>query len=924
MAEFVATRNTCFALVSAIEDDFRSLIAATAEATQLSEFLPSDVRDVAIRRRNSDLRMDAISLSVQDAELLPYIDFADISKVIESSLAPQLERERDWLRKAAKALLSLTPARNRVCHTRPLEPEDLPKTLDFAQSLVQANTPFQFPTVSNAIARLRSEPGFVLTIQIPTFWGMDSRRIHNNLPIPEFDDTGFLGRSSDRMQVLRLLKSHYPVVTIVGEGGIGKTALALRCLYDLLEDVSCPYDAIVWVSMKTAALTSTGVQELAGAITSTLGLLSEIANQLGAPRKSNQVESDLIEEIAEYLNLYRIVIAIDNLETLSNGTLRDLLYRVPASSKILLTSRIGVGEFEARYPLQGLDEKTSVILLRNYARLLSIAELSRLDEGNLKGYCRRLFHNPLLIKWFVASVGRGFDPVRLVQADVNQFSDALSFCFDNLFDRLGDPERTIINCLASARKPLSAAEFHYLCPELNSVDTEIALSALHNSSIVTRAKGSGEGFDYSLSESALKFLGSKAPPNPEFFKMVQSRMRELRLILTQEGIKKTRYEYDPYFVRSGASKDEMICATYLRRALDFLKRGEDSGARQSVTEAKRLVPGSSEAWRIAAIIEQAAGELYSAVENYVQAIGLDPTSKIARYSYGMFLLSDMEDLEGALEQLTVAEALDPGAPPVMTAKAMALSRLGRFEEAASIHELLLPSITERERRWRLTGADQAADCYRRWAHQEWERKEYESAKNRISRSLDILHESAKRSDVDAKLLQRLVKVINEAISKKELISQDFLEQIVSAAESISRLSRGASIPVNGETEWFLRNLDVSENIRMRFSILDRSTANRDVVKESTSLSDAGKIPSTPAIIRYGTVDTIFDREKYGFIREPSGERWFFHATHMESGADWIFLKIGSSVKFRVGQNAKGPCAVDILLDQSEMASTLAG
>jgi LuxR family glucitol operon transcriptional activator len=208
MAEFVATRNTCFALVSAIEEDFRSLIAATAEATHIKDFLPSDVREVAIRRRNSDLRIDSISLIVQDIELLPYIDFADISKVIDLSLAPQLERERDWLRTAAKTLLSLTAARNRVCHTRPLEPEDLPKTLDFAHSLISANAPFYFPTVSNGIARLRSEPGFVLTLQIPTFWGMDSRRTHNNLPIPEFDDTGFLGRSSDRMQVLRLLKSH--------------------------------------------------------------------------------------------------------------------------------------------------------------------------------------------------------------------------------------------------------------------------------------------------------------------------------------------------------------------------------------------------------------------------------------------------------------------------------------------------------------------------------------------------------------------------------------------------------------------------------------------------------------------------------------------------------------------------------------------
>lgn len=388
MAEFVATRNTCFALISAIEDDFRFLITTTSEAIQqATDLLPIDVRESALRRRANDLGMDSISVPVQDSDLLPYVDFADISKILDSRLVPKLDRESNWLRKSSQSLLALTPTRNRVCHTRPLEAEDLPHTIDFATSLVEVGVPFLFPTVSNALARLQNEPRFVLTLQIPTFWSVDNRRIHNNLPIPEFDETGFLGRSADRSQVMRLLYSHYPVVTIVGEGGIGKTALALRCLYDMLEDTTCPYDAIVWVSMKTSALTSTGVQEIAGAITSTLGLLSEIAIQLGAPIDTinNRSTIDLIDEIIEYLSLYRIVIAIDNLETISTGALRDLLCRIPSQSKILLTSRIGVGEFEARYPLQGLDIKTSIALLRNFARILGVVELSRLDDGNLKG-----------------------------------------------------------------------------------------------------------------------------------------------------------------------------------------------------------------------------------------------------------------------------------------------------------------------------------------------------------------------------------------------------------------------------------------------------------------------------------------------------------------------------------------------------------
>jgi len=915
MADFVATRNTCFALISAIEDDFRALIAATVTVTrQADELLPTDVREVALIRRASDRRMDSIALSVQDVELLPYIDFADIAKVLGSRLAPKLDREREWLLLTAQQLVALTPVRNRVCHTRPLEPDDLPMTLDFARSMVGPAAPFQFQAVLQAISRLRDDPGFVLTLQIPTFWSVDLPRIHHNLPVPEFDETGFLGRTVDRLQVMRLLKSHYPVVTIVGEGGIGKTALALRCLYDLIEDHACQFEAIVWISMKSAALTSTGVKELTGVISSTLGLLSGIATQLGTPDSRNRTESELIDEIAEYLDLYRIMIAIDNLETLSTGSLRDLLTRIPAHSKILLTSRVGVGEFEARYPLQGLDEKTSSTLLRSYARLLRIDELAKTDEGTVRGYCKRLFHNPLLIKWFVSSVGRGLEPSRLLKSNVDQFSEALSFCFDNLFDRFGKPERTVIDCLASARKSLSSAEIHYLCPQLSSVEAEVALSALHNSSIVTRSKTVGDGSEYSLSESALRFLNAKAPPSAEFFKAVQGKMRDLRLVLAQEATRESRYDYDPYFVRSGANRDERICATYLRNALDSLRRRDFGAARLAVAESKRLAAGSCEAWRIGALVEEDSGELFIAVENYEQAVGLDPQSKIARYCYGMFLLSDMEDSEGALIQFEYGLQLDPGAPPFLTAKAMALTRLHRFEESAGIHDILLPQLKNRERRWRITGTDQAADCYRRWGHREWEKREYGVAKQKFQRALSILLDAAERGDIDDKLLQRVAKVGNEALSKRELKDDDFVEYVISTLEKIAEVSSSVSIPVTADAAWALKNLEANESYCRRLLALDRSNANRNVVNESSTMSKSSMENSRSPDTQRGTVHNVADRGSYGFIIDANDDRWFFHANFLRVPSDWPNLTVGSTVSFRIGQNAKGLCAVDVCRD----------
>jgi LuxR family glucitol operon transcriptional activator len=915
VTQLVAVRNTCFAVISATEDDFRALIQSVSEVNSIqTDVLPTDIRENAIKRRTTDLRMDTAGTSVPDTDLLPYIDFSDIAKILHSKIAPLLQSEKVWITDVANLLVQLAPTRNRVCHSRPLEPDDLSKLIEFAKRLQQSGTPFRFPAVGSTLARLEREPTFVLTLQIPQFWNDERTKVHNNLPVPEFDETGFLGRTTDRTQLLKLIGSHYPVVTIVGEGGIGKTALALRCLYDIIDDKNCPFDAVVWISLKTSALTQSGVRTLSGAITETLGLFSEVASQLGVPKASTQrTEIELIQEIAEYLDLYKILIAIDNLETLSTGALRELLLRVPSHSKILLTSRVGVGEFEARYPLQPLEEKTSTALFRALARVLGSAQLSKIDDGQIKGYCRRLFHNPLLIKWFVAAVGLGAQPSSLLSTDRAEFATALSFCFENLFDRFGKDERLVVDCLSCARKPLTSAELRFLAPSLTDLQTESALSALHHSSLVSRNKSGHDDFEYSLSESAQKFISAKAPPSADLFKNIQSRLRELRVILTNESILQARYEYDPYFVRTGSGRDERIAATYLRQALDGLHKGDSVNARSSVQDARRLAPNSAEAWRISALIEERSQEFYQAAECYEQAIQIDPNSRISRYCYAQFLLTDIEDLDGALEQFDVALTLAPEAPPLLQGKALTLTRLGRLEEAAEIHLKLLPNLKARERRWRLAGADQAADCFRRICFRAWEKKEYDDAKRAAIKAIEIVLDSALRSDIDEKLLRRASKVINDALCKRELVTDlEFVEHVLVTAEKIHDLARGSSIPIISEAAWALKNDALSESYRRRLQALDRYNEVQPF-DLSAAVTPSESSPRVRLPSHRGTVHSLSKAGEFAFVETVDGKRWFFHRNFLRLPTDWNRIRQGTAVSFAIGHNHRGECAVDIAI-----------
>jgi len=915
----IATRLTCFALLSAVEMDLRSAIREVAAIASIDSFLPEDVQKNASRRWSEDHKTSGTDISPGASELLDYADFADLGKLLHV-LADQFVKLNDRVvRDSADTLISLAPVRNRVCHTRPLEPDDFAALYDLARDFSKKFKAYGCIEINNTLQRLQSSPSYVLSLTIPTFWAVDLSTVPHNLPLPEFDDTGFLGREKDRKEVTRLLLSPHPIVTIVGEGGLGKTALALRCLYDLLEmEKENKYDAIIWVSLKTKMLTALGIEEIKDSIASTLGLVQSIATALGAPTIQTGSVDALLLEIKDYMSHLKILLAIDNLETISPDLIRPLLSEVPTGSKVVITSRVGLGELELRYSLDPLDIKTAARLARRYGQTLNLRLISELREDTLNKYCYWLHRSPLLIKWFVSSVAAGADPSKLLEKGGRSFESVVKFCFENLFERLSDSEREILHILASARRPLTQAELYFLTRNKRGDQVEWALNTLHHSSILKRAfetsstRPEDPSVGYYISEFASEYIDKFAPPSSAVFSGVQDSLKQLRQMSEATALQRAAYKYDIYAAKA-ETRDQRICATYLRKALSKLRNKDINGARADINEAKRLLPTYCESYRVSALIETEAGELFAASRELEAAEQLDPSSPLVKYSYALFLLKFLHDYENALLRIDAALRLDPGEFALESVRALILTRLGRFQEAGASYESLLKRASDRSPKRRIELADQSAECFRRWAELNIREKDSEECEKHFVRALEVVSTAIQNREFDEDLVRRFQRVLDDGL--RYAIGRhvpQFANNLVQSIQKHSGLLHPSGLWATFR-DHYSESVSAVSTVEFGRPLSEPSKAEVTAPEMTSAVQEKQPAQVRKTVARTGRILRLL--LGFGFLEDSDGKEWYFHRNSFTPPTRWNQLRRGREVSFEIGENQRGPCAIRVKLLQ---------
>ncbi len=303
--------------------------------------------------------------------------------------------------------------------------------------------------------------------------------------------TNFYGRESELAFLTDwLVEQHCRVVSVLGLGGIGKSALAVTLMHRVAEQ----FDVVIWRSLRDAPPCEPLLDEL-------LRILA------GEPLT---IVLDTLERrlnlLFEYLRTRRVLLVLDNLESVmeqAEGSGRMLagyegyerLLRRTAETKhkscVLLTSREKPFELAplegSRTPVRSmhlgqLDAEACGLLLQENEITGNAAERERLIE--------RYSGNPLALKIVAPTIADLFDgAIRTFLEQGETIFGSVRYLLQEQFARLSAVEESIMLWLAILREPVTVSQLStVLINPLPRAQLLEALDTLRGRSLIEHGK----------------------------------------------------------------------------------------------------------------------------------------------------------------------------------------------------------------------------------------------------------------------------------------------------------------------------------------------------------------------------------------------------------------------------------------------------
>ncbi len=882
MAKITEVRLTLAAFIYGIEIDLKEIIKKYIIPFQgdLDYIQDSEKETIVLERfklENPGLEYKNCLINTVD-----YIDFGDTFIVLKKHSVFLQKQTTDYLNDIYNDLVTIIPIRNRVMHTRPLLSGDFTTVYDFITKL-KPNNPIDWKVTLDTRDSIEKDPSYVLTLKFPIqSFSANTNSVIHNLPCPDFDETGFIGRLKDIDDVKKLILTNN-VVTILGDGGIGKSALAIKVVYDILDmNDNCPFELIIWTTAKTATLTAKGIESIYTTIKDYTGLINEISKTFDEEQNENKNEL-----IYEYLSLFKTLLIIDNLETIHNEEVRDFIREAQTHCKILITSRIGLGELEYPRKLNGLSESDSAKLIREIARIRNSETLMKLPQRNLVEISEKLYFNPLALKWFVSTVETGISPTEVL----NNKDNLLNFCLTNVYEKLSEGAITILNTIRASRRKLTTGEIIYLS-ELEPIEVRKFLIELFKTTLISREIADVNNLEevyHFISDFAKDFLSSNYPVHQEYIVLITRRYKAL-----EDGLKdiKKYSKYNEFSINaiSFETPNQRIAAKFLSEALVLSKTKDYKGALVKVKEAKNIDSNYYEVYRVSAFIKATQGDILGAEEDYEIGLEIAPDNLRLLYYYANFLIYSIEDSSKAFVYAQKVYNQKPNHPYTSFLLARCHNHNKDYANSIQILKSLITkgNLDSKNKRVAYT---ELISTYGHYANSLLKfETDIENAINHYKKAINEFDYCVSNNIMDYKLLKNFVDIVFSYIIT------------LPATEIDNNKKYLKSVLTKFEKQIYLTHLSAKLFVKYSEKFNDYDF-QPNIAIQNNNETLIGNIGSFNPTLNFVFIET--DNKKYYANRGDFSE--------IKKFVEWKSLQNGQLVSFEIGTNPQGECAKNIKL-----------
>ena len=584
--------------------------------------------------------------------------------------------------------------------------------------------------------------------------------VPNNLPFEDFDiDGGFVGREKEIRDIKKLIYSNEDrILTIIGAGGVGKTAIALKLAHETILAADNPFTAIMWFSAKESKLTDSGILPLETGIRSEMQFAKEISCIIDA-KQEEALDTAKVDFNAYRNFIYnafkknRVLLVVDNLETVyKNQAIIEFIKNIPRPSQVLVTSRKGLGEIERRYQLNNMNDKDAIKLFKTISKEKNRLDLVSMNEDAIRQLCRKVKNYPLLIKWSIGQVCMGKDIDKAFSVILEGSSDIASFVFNDVFLLLSSTSKIVLySMIVYENKPMKMAILANISKldddELNDAIKELNLSSLIISEVVEDS-GSPETVYYML-DLTMGFVETKLQSEEKLLMQLQN--NKYHLIDQIKGEELAKSGYAQSLISFGVkTESDRIAFLNVKSAKNYQLKGEFKEAENYFKEAIKASPHFAYALTEYAKFEFYRGFHHQALDKMKQAIEFDQENFLVFFSYGK-MLSIARRHEEAVMILQKAKELNPQYLPIYNELGRVYSITGEYDKAEiefrqALTEQKYPNIRHKVMTLQFLGEN-----FRRKSQACRDRKDVTGEIQNLNRGLETVLDGMQLSPSDLKL-----------------------------------------------------------------------------------------------------------------------------------------------------------------------------